>query len=740
MSSVKSGQRRGRRIDLREKSPARSLNINHELFKKSSTVPLQLRSTRSLNLSRNTSATNRSKSQVNLSCNSSSPHKNVSSQSFSQQPKSTRNSALRKLSSFRKPTSPRESPLPPPNIPRKLKSEKSEKMLFNEETAGKKQISSNGIHIPPATVVPFPQKPIGDSFGSECTYITTPTGANENSSQVPEPIQIRSSRSKSGRYKPITEEPAAPNRSNLSDGDDSDLEVAKYLDLVDDSCVLGAKKSLSKHGEIGNNKNSTSTTEESSSSLDYYSHHIRERSLSPKKSRPCNRSLHHSRNRMMRKRNENHVDMQFPTASNTYLSTVDEEATSTESEEDFQRILYPEQERNENQVDMQYPTAENTYLPTDDERATESEENFHRILYPEQDDYRSARTDNEIIAQEYQPNTSPLRKGTIFHHSSQILVETKNSEHQAQDESRQVTSKFEQDFSETVNEMRVLKHEVNEFQNLKEQKEGKFKREKKYQMKFEDTLNVPKKSTEDNLRDLLKSISEKKEKKGAYSVRGQEHGTITESIILKQLNESSLNETENLDFNEDIFSTNATHTSTGIYDDFQNRDSLHGSQHDVSEMDHTERYGKIISERSHTNGSSNAKNMSSSSHANHDQDVIDTKRSRGLFVPNISSKNGIQSENDVSSGIDIPSRKVVFKEDTLTKEDVPSRNVRFIENYVDEPYDEREESVDYDYLSSNDYDGRDIRSFTSNESDIYELDYSMSNPLDMLKGALTSYF
>mmetsp|Transcript_27422 Transcript_27422/g.54861 ORF Transcript_27422/g.54861 Transcript_27422/m.54861 type:complete len:444 (-) Transcript_27422:411-1742(-) len=443
---------------------------------------------------------------------------------------------------------------------------------------------------------------------------------------------------------------------------------------------------------------------------------------------------------MMRKRNENHVDMQFPTASNTYLSTVDEEATSTESEEDFQRILYPEQERNENQVDMQYPTAENTYLPTDDERATESEENFHRILYPEQDDYRSARTDNEIIAQEYQPNTSPLRKGTIFHHSSQILVETKNSEHQAQDESRQVTSKFEQDFSETVNEMRVLKHEVNEFQNLKEQKEGKFKREKKYQMKFEDTLNVPKKSTEDNLRDLLKSISEKKEKKGAYSVRGQEHGTITESIILKQLNESSLNETENLDFNEDIFSTNATHTSTGIYDDFQNRDSLHGSQHDVSEMDHTERYGKIISERSHTNGSSNAKNMSSSSHANHDQDVIDTKRSRGLFVPNISSKNGIQSENDVSSGIDIPSRKVVFKEDTLTKEDVPSRNVRFIENYVDEPYDEREESVDYDYLSSNDYDGRDIRSFTSNESDIYELDYSMSNPLDMLKGALTSYF
>jgi len=120
--------------------------------------------------------------------------------------------------------------------------------------------------------------------------------------------------------------------------------------------------------------------------------------------------------------------------------------------------------------------------------------------------------------------------------------------------------------------------------------------------------------------------------------------------------------------------------------------------------------------------------MSSSSHANHDQDVIDSKRSRGLLVPNISSKNGIQSENDVSSGIDItsrrvvfkedtpseedvPSRKVIFKEDTPTKEDVPSHHVRFIENHVEEPYDEREESIDYDYLSSNDYDGRDMRSF-----------------------------
>eukprot|EP00588_Corethron_pennatum_P013785 CAMPEP_0194275312 /NCGR_PEP_ID=MMETSP0169-20130528/8181_1 /TAXON_ID=218684 /ORGANISM="Corethron pennatum, Strain L29A3" /LENGTH=739 /DNA_ID=CAMNT_0039018739 /DNA_START=179 /DNA_END=2398 /DNA_ORIENTATION=- len=739
MSSVKSGQRRGRRIDLREKSPARSLNINHELFKQSSTVPLQLRSTRSLNLSRNTSATNRLKSQVNLSRNSSSPHKNISSQSFSQQPKSTRNSALRKLSSFRQPTSSRESLMPPPNTPRKLKSEKSEKVLFKEETVRKKPISSNGINIPPATVVPFPQKPIGDSFGSECTYIATPTGANENSSQVPEPIQIRSSRSKYGRYKPTTEEPAEQNRSNLSDGDDSDLEVTKYLDLVDDSCVLGSKKSVSKHGEIENNKDSVSSTEESSSSLYYSSPRIRERSSSPKKSRPCNHSPHKSRNRMLRKRNGNHVDMQFPTDINTYLPTV-EEATSTESEEDSQPILFPEQERNENHVHMQFPTTENTYLHTVDERATESEENFHRILYPEQDDYRSARSYNE--------------------HSSQIHVETENGEDQAQDEKR----------------------EVKEFQNLKEKKVGKVKREKKYQMKFEDTSNAPKKSTEDNLRDLLKSISEKKEKKGGYSVRGQEHGTITESIILKQLNESSLNETQNFDFDEnihstsathastgihddfqnrdslnEIFSTNATHTSTGSYDDFQNHDGLHGSKHDVCEMDHTERYGKIISQWSHTNGSSNAKNMNSSSHANHDQDVIDSKRSRGLFVPNISSKNGIQSENDVSPGIDIktrrvvfkedtpteedvPSRKVIFKEDTQTKEGVPSHNVRFIENHVEEPYDEREESIDYDYLSSNDYDGRDMRSFATNESDIYELDYPMSNPLDMLKGALISYF
>jgi len=65
-----------------------------------------------------------------------------------------------------------------------------------------------------------------------------------------------------------------------------------------------------------------------------------------------------------------------------------------------------------------------------------------------------------------------------------------------------------------------------------------------------------------------------KEKKGGYSVRGQEHGTITESIILKQLNESSLNETQNFYFDENINSTSATHANTGIHDDFQNRDIL----------------------------------------------------------------------------------------------------------------------------------------------------------------------